>query len=242
MFVKILLNYILGYVKIRVESVYIERFINICISKRILLWNTRREKSTILHANIGIREYKKLREVSRKTKSRVSLQAKRGIPFLLHRYRKRRMFFCFLLLILVLLWISSNFIWNVEVVGNVNISEEELIAALEEEGLGIGIRQSNLDKTQIINNIRLNMDDIAWIGINVRGTNAIVQIRETIPAPEIVREDEYTDIVSDREGIITRINVRNGTANIEIGDIVREGDVLVRRNNRREIHRAEACT
>ena len=217
--------------KIREEGLFIERFINMCISKRILLWNTKREKTTILHANISMREYKKLREITRKTKSRVKIQGKRGIPFLLHKYRKRRAFFILLFVILIILGISSNFVWNVEVVGNIDISEEELISALEEQGLRIGVRQSNLDKNQIINNIRLNRDDIAWIGINIRGTNAIVQIRETVPAPEIIREDEYTDIISDREGIITRINVRNGTANVEIGDIVREGDVLVKRNN-----------
>ena len=63
MFLKILLNYILGYVNIRVEGFFIERFINICISKKILLWNMKREKSTILYANIGIQDYKKLKNI-----------------------------------------------------------------------------------------------------------------------------------------------------------------------------------
>jgi len=102
---------------------------------------------------------------------------------------------------------------------------------LKKKDLGLGLRQSSLDKNQIINNIRLGRDDIAWIGINIRGTNAIVQVREVVKAPEMVPEDEYTDIVSNVEGIITRISVRNGTANVEVGDIVREGDLLVRRNN-----------
>lgn len=39
MFLKILLYYILGYVNISVEGYFIERFINICISKKIILWN-----------------------------------------------------------------------------------------------------------------------------------------------------------------------------------------------------------
>lgn len=39
MFFKILIYYILGYVNISVEGYFIERFINICISKGILLWN-----------------------------------------------------------------------------------------------------------------------------------------------------------------------------------------------------------
>ena len=49
MFIKILLKYILGYVRISVEGYYIERFINLCTSKNIFLWKLNRKKSTILH-------------------------------------------------------------------------------------------------------------------------------------------------------------------------------------------------
>ncbi|MCL2383627.1 MAG: sporulation protein YqfD [Oscillospiraceae bacterium] len=231
MFKKILLNYILGYVRIRAEGLFIERFINICINKKIFLWKTRREKSTILYANVSIKEFRRLREVSKKTKSIVNIKAKKGLPFILHKYRKRKIFFLLLLTVFAMLAISSNYIWNIEIKGDIAIPHEEIIRSLEEEGLRIGIRKSGLDKNEVIRGIRLNRDDIAWIGINIRGTNAIVEIREVVRAPEIVREDEYCHIVADRSGMITKINVRNGTANVQVGDIVREGDILVTRNN-----------
>ena len=71
MLLKIILNYILGYVRIKVESMFIERFINMCMSKKIFLWNMKREKSTILYSNISIRDYKRIREISKKTKSQI---------------------------------------------------------------------------------------------------------------------------------------------------------------------------
>ena len=55
MFLRIILNYILGYVSIKVEGFYIERFINICMSKNIFFWNMKRDKSTLLYANVGIK-------------------------------------------------------------------------------------------------------------------------------------------------------------------------------------------
>ena len=76
MFLKILLNYILGYVNIKVEGFFIERFINICVSKKILLMDIKREKSTIMYANVGIPDYKKLKQVARKTKSKIKIQRK----------------------------------------------------------------------------------------------------------------------------------------------------------------------
>ena len=60
-----------------------------------------------------------------------------------------------------------------------------------------------------------------------RGTNAIVEIKETSKAPEIINENEYCNIISNKEGMITKINVQNGTAVVKEGDIVKEGDTLV---------------
>ena len=76
MLIKIFVKIILGYVKIEVEGYYIERFINICMAKKIFLWNVKREKSTIMYANIGIDDFKRLTEVAKKTKCKVKIKEK----------------------------------------------------------------------------------------------------------------------------------------------------------------------
>ena len=227
MFLKVLLSYITGYVSIKVESFFLERFMNICISKKIFLWNTKREKSTILYTNISIRDYKRLKEVARKTQSRIKLKSKSGLPFLLHKYRKRKIFLAFFILIIVLLIVTSNFIWNIEIIGNNNISKEELIDNLSKNGLKIGTNKNKINVSNIINEIRLQRDDIAWIGIKVKGTNVIVEGKEADKAPEIVNENEYCNIVSNKNALITKISVQNGTAAVKKGDIVKKGDTLV---------------
>lgn len=227
MFLKILLNYILGYVNIRVEGFFIERFINICISKKILLWNMKREKSTILYANIGIQDYKKLKNIAKKTKTRINIQSKKGMPFLLHRYRKRKIFVGLLAIIFITLFMMSKFIWNIEIKGNTRISKTEIMEELNKNGLKIGTYKRKLNANSVINKVRLDRGDIAWIGIDIEGTNAIVEIKETSEAPELIDENEYCNIVSNKEGMITKINVQNGTAVVKEGDIVKEGDTLV---------------
>ena len=227
MFLRIWLSYIIGYVNIKVESYFLERFINICISKKILLWNIKREKSSILYANISIRDYKRLKGIAKKTKSKIKIENKKGVPFLLHKYRKRKIFLGFLILIILALIIVSNFIWNIEVNGNAQISKEEIINVLNEQGLKVGTNKNKIDTNLIINKIRLNRDDIAWIGISLKGTNAIIEIKESDKAPEIIDDNEYCNIVSNKTAMITKINVQNGTANVTAGDIVKEGDILV---------------
>lgn len=227
LFVRSLLNYFTGYVQIKVEGFFVERFINICISKKILLMDIKREKSTIMHANVALADYKKLRQIAKKTKSKVKIENKKGLPFTAHKYRKRKVFVVLFALIIIGIIISSNYIWNIEITGNVNIGKEEILQSLEESGLSVGISKNDMDTNSVINKIRLNRDDIAWIGINVKGTNAIVNIKESEPAPEVIDENEYCNIIADKTGMITKINVQNGTPAVQVGDIVEAGDVLV---------------
>ena len=44
MLIKIILSYILGYLRVTIEGYYIERFINICKNEKILIWNLKRKK------------------------------------------------------------------------------------------------------------------------------------------------------------------------------------------------------
>lgn len=225
--VKIILNHILGYVKIKVESVFIERFINICISKRIFIWDIQREKSSIMYANIGIKDFKRLKNVAKRTKSKVSIEGKSGIPFLLHRYRKRKNFFILCSIILISLVVMSRFVWNIEIEGLQTISEEEFMQELNDYGLKIGTRKSLIDSNSIINKMRLTRDDISWMGIDIKGTNIIIKIKEKEKAPIVINKSDYCNIVSNKTGLITKINVQDGTKAVEIGDMVKEGDVLV---------------
>ena len=209
MFVQPILNYFTVYVKIKVEGLFLERFINICVSKKILLMDIKREKSTIMYANVGIADYKKLKQVARKTKS------------------KRKIFGILFVVILALLIVSSNYIWNIEISGNVKITNQEILQSLEESGLKVGLSKNDIDINAVISKIRLDREDIAWIGITVKGTNAIVKIKEAAKAPEVIDENKFCNIVANKTGMITKINVQNGTANVKVGDIVEEGDILV---------------
>ena len=142
---KILFNYILGYVNIKIEGFYIERFINICKSKNILLWNMKREKLSILYANIGINDFKIIKSIAKTSGCNIKLNKKMGLPFIFNRYKKRKMFFILLLFVLVVLLISSNYIWNIEVIGDNTIDKNEIIKELKNKGLSVGMAKNKID-------------------------------------------------------------------------------------------------
>lgn len=116
MYFKILVYYLLGYVNVTVEGFFIERFINMCISKKIFFWNTKRSKSTVFSANIGVSNYKEVIKIAKKCQCKIKINRKKGLPFIVNRYRKRKVFVFALTAIVLGIIAISNFIWNIEII------------------------------------------------------------------------------------------------------------------------------
>ena len=157
----------------------------------------------------------------------MKIQNKKGLPFLLHRYKKRKIFIFLLLIVVLLIVLSSNFVWNVDIIEENGEKLENISQDIENAGLRVGTLKSKVNTKEIINKIRLERKDIAWMGIEMKGTNVIVKIVKADEKPDIIDEDEYCNIISNKSGVITKINAQKGTANVKVGDTVKEGDVLI---------------
>jgi similar to stage IV sporulation protein len=227
MIIKVILSYIIGYVKVKVEGYYIERFINICTNNKIVIWNLKRDKNVNLYLNVRTKDFKYMVDAAKKTKCKIKILKKKGLPFVMHRYKKRKLFAALLIMLIVLIAISSNFIWNIEIREESGNEIIGLTQNLQECGLKTGMLKSKVNTKEIINNIRLKRQDIAWMGIELKGTNAIVKIVKSDKKPEIIDENEYCSIVSDKVGIITKISAQNGTAQVKVGDTVNVGTTLI---------------
>ena len=227
MFIKILLSYIIGSLVIEIEGYYIERFINICKSRNVTIWNLKRKEDIKLQFKARIQDFRELIKIAKKTRCKLKIKNKKGVPFLFHKYKKRKIFLIFLILFASLIILSSNFVWNVEIQVEDGANVENIEEDLKSFGLEVGKLKSSIDSKSIINEMRLKRSDIAWMGIELKGTNAIVKIVKADEKPDIIYESEYCSIVSNKAGIITKINAQDGTANVKVGDTVNVGDTLI---------------
>lgn len=227
MYIKLLIRLIVGYVRIEVEGYYIERFINICTNKKILIWNLKREKGVKLYLSIGINDFKKLSAIARKTNCKVKIMRKRGVPFLLNRYKKRKLFAIFLILILALIFTSSRYVWNVDISIKDNLELENISKDIENLGITRGIPKNRIDTEKVINELRLQRDDIAWVGIDIVGTSVKISIVKADKSPDIIKNTDYCNIVAKKAGTIQKITAQNGTAVVNVGDTVQKGDILI---------------
>ena len=227
MIIRILIKYLMGYIRITVEGYYIERFINICNMNSILVWNVKKENSVKIYLNTGIKDFKKMVNVARKTKCKIKIKNKRGIPFLLQKYKKRKLFAILLIAMFSILFVTSNYIWNIDISIEDNQTLKNIEQDINEAGLVVGKNKSKINTKEIINTVRLKRNDVSWIGIELKGTNAIVKIVKSENAPQILNPEEYCNIVSNKNAQIIKITAQNGTAMVKKGDIVKEGTILI---------------
>ena len=205
MLFKILFLKIFGYINVEIEGFFIEKFINLCFNKGIFLWKIERKNSTTINARLSIADFKKIHLIARKTKVSVKLKDKKGLPFILNKYKKRKIFAITFLVIAIFIFGLTRFVWNIEIICDGNINNQEILNLLSKDGIKEGVLISKIDTEKVINNIRLERDDISWIGIKITGTNVIVNIVMATEKPEIIDKDVACNIVSDREAVITKI-------------------------------------
>ena len=227
MIIKTITNYVSGYLRIIIEGYYIERFINICRNKKISIWNIKKNKETKIILNVKIKQFKEMCDIAKETHCKMKIKKKKGLPFILHRYKKRKIFAILLILVIALIMVSSQYVWNIEIVEENGKNLENIQESLEEAGLKVGKEKSKINTKEIINEVRLKRDDVAWMGIELKGTNAIVKLVKSAQKPEIIDENEYCSIVADKAGVITKINAQSGTANVKVGDTINVGDTLI---------------
>ena len=98
---------------------------------------------------------------------------------------------------------------------------------IKNEGVEIGKYKGKIDVQTLINKIRIARDDVAWVGMEIKGTNLIIEVVEADKKPEIIDPEDYCNIISDKEGVITKITTQNGTALVKPGDVVKKGTILI---------------
>lgn len=174
-----ILNNLAGYLRIRVEGYSPERFLNLCCYHGIFLWNLRPAKGAY-EMNIRVRDFRRLRPMVRKSRAKVRIIQKRGVPFFIHKYRGRKLFFTGSVIAICLIFLLSSFIWRIQIDGNLARTDEVLLSFLTEKGIACGMAKKNVDCDRIEKDIRMEYDDIIWVSAYVHGSCLKIKVRRIL--------------------------------------------------------------
>lgn len=225
--VKHIMNRLKGEVTARVESGFPERVLNLCGEYGLAFWDLQWESAAAFTFTLTRRDWKRLRRLTARLDCELTPVGWRGTPFFLGRMRRRYGLWITLgLCSLLLLW-GSFFIWDFAIEGNETVSDQEILRALEKYGVAFGTFGYDVNSFQLRNDLLLELPELSYIAINVRGSRAYVQVRERVEAPEIIDMRQPGNTVADRDALVTAIEPWEGEKMVLPGTMVREGQLLI---------------
>lgn len=219
-------RFVFGYVSFSAVGGFPERFLNLCRINRINLWNLRCENSVIT-ACTECTGYRRIRSAARKSGMKVRIKRKHGLPFFLNRHSHRAGIIIGICFCIAVLCILSTRIWSVDVVGNVRVSSEEIIGVFEDLGVKKGVSGKGFDIKSVEIEALRRLPEISWLNINIDGSTALIEVRETENIKEKSDSTEPSDIVAAKDGQIVILRPFNGTQEQKIGNAVLKGDLLI---------------
>lgn len=220
-------KFLKGYVRIRLVGGSPERFLNLCSKNEIIIWQIVRHGDNY-DMYLSVPAFRQLKTIIKKTNVKVKIIEKHGLPFFFYQYRKRKMFFAGIFICGFFVYFLSLFVWQIEFNGNFARTDEILLEILEENQVAHGMKKSKVDCEGIEKLLRAECSDIIWTSAKLVGTRLIIDIQENTDTSVVhIDQETASDLLADKEAIITSIITRAGTPYVKAGDVVNKGDMLV---------------
>ena len=198
------LRFIFGYVEFCAEGGFPERFINLCSVYHIRLWDVKRVKDK-LYAKTMLRDYKNIREAVRRSGVKTRIIKKTGLPFFTFKQRKRVGLVIGVAAAIITVSYLSTMIWTVSVSGNENISDEQILNVFSSLGVKPGAKRRDINAKEISDEaLKIFDGDLSFAVVNLNGSNASVEVRESVPAPKIEDNETPCNIVASEDGVVTK--------------------------------------
>lgn len=220
------MQYIKGYVSIKVWGYSTERFLNLCGNHDILVWDIENH-GEYYTMKISVQGFFALKTILRKTGTRASVLRRYGLPFFVPKMKKRKIFVLGLLACLFFWMITARYIWNIEIEGNYSLTEDVLIDYLESQGVHTAMKKDGVQIEELEKQLREEYDVITWASLKIEGTTLIIQIKENEMSEYDPVSQSRQDIVATKDGVIVYMITRKGVPQVAVGDTVEKGQILV---------------
>lgn len=220
-------NRLKGQVRIHVTAAFPERVLNLCGARNLAFWDVQWISATEFECTLSRQDCAALRQSAEHLNCAISTKTRAGVPFLLGRLRRRHVLAAGMCACALLVFVGSFFIWDFEITGNQTVPDEEILRALEKNGVGLGTFCLSVDQAELRNHVLLDLPKLSWIAVNVSGCKAHVQIRERVPKPELLNRQIPSNLVARRDGVVTRVEAWNGEKLVLPGTTVESGQILI---------------
>lgn len=155
----------------------------------------------------------------------VTAEKARGLSVYFEKSRKRPGLYVGALAAFVLVYAAMGRVWDLRVEGNQTVEKADILETLEHLGVHEGMKKQTAELEYIYNSFLLAENRISWIAINYDGMIAHVEVKEA--EPKRLADKRTCNIVAACDGIVRRLDVLDGHAEVPVGETVKKGELLI---------------
>ena len=175
----------------------------------------------------SLAEYRKIRDFCRRNGYKTRIKRKSGVAFATYPLRKRYGLLCGVAFFFFTLYLLTSRIWTFSVTSD-RADESHVYEVARQYGITHGAKKADLDIPSINREIMKNHSEFQYFNVNFYGCHAEIVVRQRDNIKQVVDENALCDIVSDKDGIVEKIIVRDGIAAVKKGDTVIKGEILIK--------------
>ncbi len=176
---------------------------------------------------VSVSGFEEMEALIEKTNINVIVLEKCGLPFFLHRHKKRKAFVFGFFLCGIIVYMLSLFVWDIKVIGTYSHTKEEILKYMTQKDISSGILKKEVNCAKLEEDMREDFDDVAWVSCELDGTRLTVHLKEALETDTQKKQSKPCDISARKSATVTSIVTREGTPLVKKGDKVKKGDTLI---------------
>ena len=216
-----------GVVRVEIRAALVESLLNTCAMHGIALWDIEQHEAYCVRASVYEAQLEAFEALALKCSCEIKLVKHFGGSRNRKALARRKWLALFLLCALILLILSSFFIWEIKIIGGDNIGQGKIMRSLDLCGVKAGAFRYSFSSDLVRSKMMSMLPEIGWMAVNVNGSCATVLVTERQEKPEIYVESKGSYIVAAKTGILRELYVFNGKACALPGQSVMQGETIV---------------
>lgn len=216
-----------GCVRLKVTSAECTQLLYLLSQKGVQIFDIQYVDELTVYFSIYRRDYKAVKQILSQREEHLITVSLFGTYWRIKSLLKRPVLVIGVLFLLFLILYLPTKVLFVGVSGNHTVPTNLILEKASACGISFGASRENVRSEKVKNQLLESIPELQWAGINTYGCFAVISVEEEKNQLQDEKESLHGNIVAVRDGVITQVSVTKGTAKCEVGQSVKQGQILV---------------
>jgi similar to stage IV sporulation protein len=213
-----------GFISLCLKGNNLEKIINLALARGIYIWDIKRDGNHI-YLKVRTSGYEAFKSIADEHHYELQILQRQGLPFYKTVMKRRMGLIGGGVLLILVLYLMSSFVWFVQVSGNNKVDRNRILLTAARYGVYVGAAKWDFSRTEVEEAMLRELSEIAYIQCDIKGVKANIKVVEKI-LPDL-NVELPCHMIAARDGVVEDLLVLDGQATVKKGDVVAKGDILI---------------